>query len=363
MKAPALLITDLDVLASALTSKQKERFQRIFHFDVTKGHLKPPPTMLPWIERQFGSVEAVQEQKIVKITNRVTFEGALFNKLRASRPLETRDKLAIEARIIDVMRDDPLSNPLRDTPEDVFGRVEGKYCITASNVAKYDGHHGIVIFREANPLYFTRGQIVDYIDTAVRWAEKIHQADPEARYFFFMWNCLRRAGASLVHGHAQVSLARIQHYAKVEGLRFAAERYKRKYKNDYFNDLYLAHQDLGLSLEKAGVRVLAYLTPLKEKDVMLLSERLDQSLKERTYEALACLRDKMHVTAFNLSLVMPPLSKSEESWASFPVVVRIVDRGEPKNASCDIGTMELFGQSVVSSDPLEVARILKESLL
>ncbi|MFC1962668.1 hypothetical protein ACFLWB_01530 [Chloroflexota bacterium] len=108
---------------------------------------------------------------------------------------------------------------------------------------------------------------------------------------------------------------------------------------------------------------MAYLTPLKEKDVMLFSKRLDLSLKERTYEALACLRDTMNVTSFNLALVTPPLSRTEESWEGFPTVVRIVDRGEPKNTSCDIGTMELFGQSVVSSDPLEVARLLKESLI
>ena len=355
-------ITDLESLVSKLSPPEKARFDRLFHFDVTRGYLNPPATMTAWIERQFGSVDVVREQKIVKVTNRVTFEGALFNKLRASRPIETREKLALEASLIDVIRDDPFSDPLRDTPEDVFGRVEGKHCITASNIAKYDGHHGIIIFREANPLHFTKDQVVDYIDTACQWAQKIRQVDPDANYFFFLWNCLRRAGASLVHGHAQVSLTSIQHYAKVEGLRFAAERYSRRYEANYFQDLYESHHQLGLGFEKQGVRVMAYITPLKEKDVMLLSNKLDQSLKERTYETLACLRDKMNVTAFNLSLVMPPWSPTTESWEGFPAIVRIVDRGDTKSTSCDIGTMELFGQSVVSSDPMEVARLLKQSL-
>ncbi|MDP2744333.1 MAG: hypothetical protein Q8P00_04610 [Dehalococcoidia bacterium] len=357
-----MLITDLDSLVSALSPQKRERFERLFHFDATKGYLNPPPSMTAWIEKQFGSVDVVREQKIIKVTNRVTYEGALFNKLRASRPIETIEKLAIEARIIDVIRDDPFSNPVRDTPEDVFGRIEGKYCVTASNIAKYDGHHGIIIFREANPLHFTKDQVADYIDTACLWAEKIRELDSGAKYFFFLWNCLRRAGASMIHGHAQVSLTRIQHYAKVEGLRFAAERYQRRYKSNYFHDLYEAHHDLGLGFEKQGVKVMAYITPLKEKDVMLLSNKLDLSLKERTYEALACLRDNMNVTAFNLCLVVPPSSATTESWEGFPAVVRIVDRGESKSTSCDIGTMELFGQSVVSSDPLEVARLLKESL-
>src|SRR3712207_8630657 len=42
-----------------------------------------------WIERSFGSVEAVLEQRIVRVTNRVTLQGTLFNGLRSSRPLDT----------------------------------------------------------------------------------------------------------------------------------------------------------------------------------------------------------------------------------------------------------------------------------
>lgn len=362
MKATTVHITDLDSVVGALPPAEKKRFDQLFFYDVTTGYLKPPPTMKAWIERQFGSVEAVAEQRIVKVTNCVTFEGALFNKLRASRPLETKEKLAFEATIIDVIRDDPLSNPLRDTPEDTFGRVEGKYCITASNIAKYDGHHAIIIFKQPNPLFFTGEQIVDYIETARRWAAKVRESNPQARHFFFLWNCLQKAGASLVHGHAQVTLTCGRHYSRVEGIRFAAQRYQKRYGTNYFDDLYLAHCDLGLAFEKNGTKVLAYLTPLKEKDVMLLSGRLDLPFEEQVYRVLACLRDVMNVTAFNLALVTPPLAETEESWEGFPVIVRVVDRGDPKSVSSDIGTMELFGQSVVSSDPFEVARLLKEHL-
>ena len=35
---------------------------------------------------------------------------------------------------------------MEGTPEDVFGRIRGRHCITASNVAKYDGFHAVVIF-------------------------------------------------------------------------------------------------------------------------------------------------------------------------------------------------------------------------
>jgi len=45
----------------------------------------------------------------------------------------------------------------------------------------------------------------------------------------------------------------------------------------------------------------------------------------------------------------------------FPVLARLVDRGDPGNRTCDIGSMELYAASVIASDPFVVARSLQES--
>ncbi len=362
MKPANRTIADLDILVKALPRKSKVLFHRIFAVSTTKGCLKPPKTMLPWIERQFGSVERVTEQKVVKVTNLVTFEGAIFNSLRALRPRQFEDRLRVEARLLDKAKDDPLSKPLEDTPEDPFGRIRGKYCITASNIAKYDGLHGMIIFRDYNPLKFSREEVIDYLDTGWEWAQKAHQFDPSAKYYFFLWNSLKKAGASLAHGHAQVVLSRDFHYAKIEALRCAAIRYRAENNSNYFDDLFQIHLDLGLGVEKEGTKVLAYLTPIKEKEVMLLSSSLDRSFKERVYEVLACYRDRMHVTAFNLGIATPPLNSPPEDWNGFPVIARIVDRGYPWDGSSDFGTMELYAASIISSDPFQVAQELKEAL-
>ena len=356
-------IADLDALVEALPSKSKRLFQRLFSVSITKGSLKPPKTMLPWIEQQFGSVDRVTEQKIVKITNLVTFEGAIFNSLRAKRPREFEDRLRVETRVLDRAKDDPLSKPLEDTPEGPFGRVQGKYSVTASNVAKYDGLHCMIIFKKYNPLAFSKEEVIDYLDTGWKWAQKAHEFDPSAKYYFFLWNSLKKAGASLAHGHAQVVLGRDSHYAKIEALRHAALRYKADSGSDYFNDVYQVHLDLGLGMEKDGTKVLAYLTPIKEREIMLLSSSLSPSFKERVYEVLACFRDTMHVTAFNVGLATPPLNSAPIGWEDFPVIARMVDRGYPWDGSSDFGTMELYAASIVSSDPFQVARELKESLI
>ncbi len=355
-------IAELDIVLESLPAGERKLFDRIFHVSVSTGRLNPPATMHHWIEQHFGSVAATSNQRVVKVTNLVTSEGALFNSLRAGRPIEAKEKLDVTAQIVQGALGDPLQDPHRDTPEDIFGRVEGKHCITGSNIAKYDGLHGMVIFRERNPLLFSEEQIIDYLDTAWRWAEKAHHSDPEAKYFTLIWNCLWRAGASLLHGHAQVMLARDMHYAKVEGLRQAALRYQAEYGSNYFADLYQVHLSLGCALEKEGIRVIAYLTPIKENEVLLLAPEFNLSLKERIYEALACFRDRLHVFSFNLFLATAPLSPAPESWDGFPVLVRLVDRGDLESRASDIGSMELYTSSVIGSDPFELARLLKSAL-
>jgi hypothetical protein len=44
-------------------------------------------------------------------------------------------------------------------------------------------------------------------------------------------------------------------------------------------------------------------------------------------------------------------------------MVRLVDRGDPGSSASDVGGMELYAASVISSDPLELARHLWGSLL
>jgi hypothetical protein len=226
-------------------------------------------------------------------------------------------------------------------------------------VAKFDGFHGVLIFDEPDPLRFSEDQVRDYIDTGLRWAEAARKVDEDAKYFFFMWNCLGRAGASLSHGHAQVALTKGMHYAKIEALRREALAYKEKHGSDYFEDLFAIHRSLGCGFENEGVRLLASLTPIKEREVILMAPTLSSELKMRLYEVLACFRDSLGVVSFNVAIYMPPLSETEESWEGFPVQVRVVDRGDPKARASDWGAMEMYAQSVVASDPFSVAVALK----
>jgi hypothetical protein len=353
-------IVHLSRLAAQLPVARRERFERLFHVSSCLGRLNPPQAMHQWIRGYFGSVEAVLEQRIVKVTNTVTLESALFNELRARRPIEASSPsdAVMEAR---TRTGDPFCRPEQATPEDVFGRVRGEHCITASNIAKYDGFHGLVIFDEHDPLNFSASEVADYVDTAYRWAVEANKTDPEAKYFFFMWNCLWKAAASILHGHTQMTVTREMHYARVEALRRAALDYRNEHGSDYFADLYAAHADLGLGFQRDGVQVIAYLTPVKERETLLLSDGLSPALKRSLYDALACFRDELGVQSFNVAIYMPPLSAVDEDWTGFPVMVRLVDRGDPVNRTGDIGGMELYAANVIGTDPFFVIGRLREA--
>jgi len=351
-------IVHLPELVAGLAPEDAKLFARLFHLSTTVGEVVPPESMEGWIKRQFGSVETVRQQRIVKVTNRITLEGTLYNELRARRPMEAPAAQDLEAMIED-KRGGPFCKPLEGTPADIFGRVQGQHSITASNIAKYDGFHGLVIFDEHNPLRFTRESIADALETARRWAEKAHEADAQAVYYFFMWNCLWKSGASILHGHAQTTVSREMHYGRVEALRQAALRYTTAYGQNYAADLVRVHRALGLGQRYGPVEALAHLTPIKEKEILLVGPAVDASFIDALYAVLEAYVHRMGVRAFNVALYMHPLAPVEEDWSVLPpIVARIVDRGDLNNRTADIGAMELYAASVVSSDPFRVVEAL-----
>lgn len=356
---PTTRITDLPALIQSLPTRERALAKRILDISATTGRLDPPEGMRPWIERSFGSVSAVTEQRIVKVTNRVTLEGTLFNELRASRPLDTSVGVNLEREIAATMGD-PFCSPESGTPADVFGRVRGAHATTASNVAKYDGFHGVIVFDDHDPLRLTPEKVADYVAVGLEWCRKAHLADPEARYPFLMWNCLWRAGGSIIHGHAQATATRDTHYPKVERLRRDATSYAAEHGANYFDDLYRVHEALGLGVPLDGVRAFASLTPIKEKEIAVIGGgSLDETLGRAVGTLLGRYVRDLGVRAFNVAFLIPSLAPTDEDWSGFPVVVRIVDRGDPGNRTSDIGAMELYAASVVASDPFRVAEALR----
>lgn len=365
-------IIELKDKVNKLKPEDKKLFQDIFDVCSSKGKMKIPPTFRAKVTQYFGKkdengkiteseeevVERLETQKVIKTFNKWTKEGALFNQLRASRPGMRQEEIEKEKKKVNKHIEKSIGNcdfcePRKYTPEDTFGRVEGKHCITAANIAKYDAWSSIVVFNRHNPLEFGQEELSDYIEAGFEWFKRVYEKEPEFAYPFFMWNCLEKAGASRVHGHAQVLISNDTYYAKAEVLRRAAQEYRKENGREYFDDLFAVHESVGLGLSDGDVKILAYLAPVKEKEVMIItSGRPSESDKVKAviFETLRCFIDKLGVTSFNVTISMPGFGADND----FPYVVRIVDRGSIFKTTADIGGMELYGSSVISTDPYSV---------
>ncbi|MAG38798.1 hypothetical protein CMO90_01810 [Candidatus Woesearchaeota archaeon] len=347
------ILSLLDYVHS-LSKTDKELFSRIYSVSGDLGLLKVPKDIQPWVSSKFGSVEVVESQKIIRVDNRITFESSLFNQLRAKRPIDTNNKTDVES-LIKKTENDPFCKPLTNTPRDSFGRVKGKQSISASNIAKYDSHHGLIIFKEHNPLKFSLSSIKDYLETAQKWINKVYKLNPERKFPFIMWNCLWKSGASIIHGHMQTVMAKEKHYGNIEKLKMFSDVYTDLFKADYFNDLFKCHEIIGLGFKKGKNKVLAHLTPIKDKETIIIAKELNDSSKT-IYKVLKAYM-KMGVRSFNVGIYLNPL---DNSW-KFPVIIRIVDRGNLSDNTTDFGGMEVFaGTSIISSDPFKIINNIKK---
>jgi hypothetical protein len=109
-----------------------------------------------------------------------------------------------------------------------------------------------------------------------------------------------------------------------------------------------------------GARVFATLTPVKEREVVILGApgAGEASIAAGIACALATLRSQ-GVVAHDLALYLPPLAADGTDWQRFPPLARVVDRGDPGNRTCDIGSMELYAASVIAADPFVVGAALQ----
>ncbi len=269
---------------------------------------------------------------------------ALFNEFRSRRPIEAQSgKIEVQ--------DCKFCNPKENTPEDVFGRIEGKYCITASNMAKYDYLHGMIVFKDHEPFVYEKDKILDFLQVSLRWFKMAEKQDPEAKYRFFGWNCLWRAGASIVHGHAHVLLTK-EPYAYLMRLRNACDKYSEMFGSDYILDMFEIHRDVGLGFRYKGAYVMCYITPVKDREIFIVSRNLN-SLAESLSLSLRCYK-RLGVESFNVGVFF-------ESDYFEPNIALVVDRGDLSKATSDVGCMELLASTpVISTDPYLLYNELKK---
>jgi hypothetical protein len=356
-------IVDLPKVLAGLDGEARARADRLLDVRLANGTVHVPPEMEAWVRRTFGALDTVRTQHVIKVTNTVTLEATLFAPLRSRRPVDGPATATHLADEIAATRDDPFCHPVTGTPADAFGRIQGSAVLTGANVALADAHHAVLVFAEHDPLAFDAAFAADVLATAREWADRSREDDPDARNYLLVWNCLWRAGGSIIHGHAQAFLGAGPHYARVARFRRDAERYAAAWGVGLIEDLVELHRDLGLAVEQQdGVALLAHVTPIKERELLVVGvpgmDERHPAFAAAVGDALVAYRDRLGVRAFNLALWRSPLEGSPD----MAPVVRIVDRGDPFLRASDIGAMELYGTPIVGSDPYDVVHDLRRGV-
>ena len=137
------LITDLPNIVANLPAHKRARFERLMRLDASQGECVIPDTMREWTLKHFGSIEAVQHQDILRVTNLWTWEGAVYNPIRGMRPVEmttddrrptTNQPPSAVGRPSSPQSDDVFAEPLKTTAADAF---EASFSNTASATAEH----------------------------------------------------------------------------------------------------------------------------------------------------------------------------------------------------------------------------------
>lgn len=201
-------------------------------------------------------------QQVISIQNRVTSDLTWWNPARKTKPQNFK-----------VGGAGALTDPTGGggpatcdfcgwqtlTAEDTFGRVEGPFAVSASNLFKYGApYQGVILFKHHDPLTFNLPQFSDLLTVADGWfnraasteLEKLPRGSKSVQelYPLLVWNCLNRAGASQFHGHAQVMLSAVP-FPAMQREKDAIAQYRATYGGtaDYYTDLLDAHASAGLA--------------------------------------------------------------------------------------------------------------------
>jgi hypothetical protein len=355
-------IGEIQSLVRSLDPKLRNMFENVFDVNVYSGVSVPSSQIEPSILHEFGSIEAVRSQRIVKIVNKVTSNSATYNPLFDVR-------ITSEKGLIDSVEEANFSNDtiggllahtVPGSISDPFDRVIGEHSVVTGTLLKADVYHGLLIPSGSGVTHFNNDVLTDYLRTSWRWIRTAHDYDKAAVYPLIVWNA--RVSDALGQGYPLepigLFLGKGKHYAAIERDRQAASLY-RDGVYDYYHDLFLIHEALGLGYSSCDTKTFVDLTPSHSgSEVVVLSQNISDSVFDEVYHAFCMFRDQFTSAEFHFAMTSPPLGSSDENWLGFPSVCRFVVPDGIIASRFGFNGMDLFGQSVITRDPFVVARAL-----
>eukprot|EP00051_Salpingoeca_urceolata_P013798 m.174549 g.174549 ORF g.174549 m.174549 type:complete len:438 (+) comp17900_c1_seq9:257-1570(+) len=330
---------------------------RLFAIDTRSATLDLPPEFATkvkgWLNNDEQLFAEVYDQSITSVFNKITHESSVFNPLRARRPRPKQDNpMAYVNKLIEETQEGcDFCNYRKMTAVDTFGRFESEHVVTASNTFKYEKFHTLLMFRHHDPIHWTEPQFVDLVTVARKWFQRAYETNRDYVFPHVMWDCLPKASASQIHPHAQIDLAATRYYGLAEHLHQRASAYFNEHGRSYWTDLINVHYALGLAYLHKDVTVMAYLTPKKDNEIIVVAPTLSDDFARVLHHVLRIFIDDLQLQAFSMAWYLPRMDGKD----GLPAVARVIHRGIASQPQSDISAMELFATSNVNTDPWAIA--------
>ena len=359
-------IGEIQSLVRSLEPKSRKMFDDIYDVKVYSGAGNFSPDISSSIKSEFGSLEAVRSQRIIKISNKVMSHSVTYNPIfdvRIEKGGDVLNPVDTNFHSNDFV-DDPSTHMAAGsiTDPDPFDQITGEHSVVTGALVKADVFHGLLapIMRDASPF---SDYVKDYLRTAWRWIRAAHAYDEAAVYPLVVWNAkfphLVDAGQHLEQ--MQLFLGKGNHYSAIEKDRQGASLYKDGVQK-YFGDLFLIHEALGLGYSKRETQTFVNLTPsFSGSEVVILSNGNPEAMIEETCRVFDICRDNFTSEPFGFSMTSPPLGAVADQWSGFPSMARFTVPDESVALRFGFNGIDIYGQPVITRDPFVLARRLSSN--
>ncbi|KAK7861834.1 hypothetical protein R5R35_000594 [Gryllus longicercus] len=305
-------------------------------------------------------------QTVYMVHDTLMQRTTVFNPLRSKRPVSKSQNSVISylKNISDSSKVNcDFCKPFNATAEDIFGRIQGKHSVSASNAFKLAKWHGLFIPYEHSIFNIDIQIFLDMFNTSLKWFKKVHSIDGNAKYPVFFWDMFPHAGASQMHVHAHGILGEGHYPGEFEDVINAVRAFQHKHNAHYWDAVVQVYETFDLALRYGNTIIISPLVPRREHELWLLSNEPSSEFFALLYNIIKMYQDKMEKYCFSLAGALPALGeKVSDPEESLPSVVYIGTRGDCSSAVNDVSSLELYLFNNINTDPYKTIMTLREYL-
>ncbi|MFQ6051876.1 MAG: hypothetical protein ACE5K4_09310 [Candidatus Hydrothermarchaeota archaeon] len=328
----------------------------------------------------------VQEQEIEYRKDPLLEMWVRINVERASR----KKQVSEEIDVIEVIKSTQKGcffcpgNLEKSTPK-FFGIEEdgeeierikiGNSCIFP-NLFPFGKNHAVGIFSGDHFLRigdFSPKLIKDCISACLKYFQKVHEKQKDARYPLFSWNHMPPSGASIIHPHVQILIEEKPTFLLSKYMEKSRSFYERN-KRNFWNLLLEKEKKIGERFigENDSLAVLTSFAPQGNNEVLILfkegisslNQLNDRGIKEFAQAISSILKayQSLGVQSFTLSTYSGPIDEDISHY--FNLNAKIISRPNfQKYYTNDTGFMERLNlEWVVLSKPEEIASFMRDEI-